>query len=114
MGIKEIAENRIVEKLINKISPTAIAKEDLYGFKSFTGNQYTNKGLMLEDIANEPEEIDDNLVVYKQIDQKQDPSLDQFAILLKQTDLIKSVIKQQQKCFINQNLNHKIIFYRTS
>ena len=29
MGIKEIAENRIVEKLINKISPTAIAKEDL-------------------------------------------------------------------------------------
>ena len=29
----------------------AIAKEDLYGFKSFTGNQYTNKGLMLEDIA---------------------------------------------------------------
>ena len=29
----------------------SIAKEDLYGFKSFTGNQYTNKGLMLEDIA---------------------------------------------------------------
>lgn len=29
MGIKEIAENRIVEKLINKISPTAISKEDL-------------------------------------------------------------------------------------
>lgn len=29
MGIKEIAENRIVEKLINKISPTATAKEDL-------------------------------------------------------------------------------------
>lgn len=29
MGIKEIAEKRLVEKLINKISPTAIAKEDL-------------------------------------------------------------------------------------
>ena len=29
MGIKEIAENRVVEKLINKINPTAIAKEDL-------------------------------------------------------------------------------------
>lgn len=29
MEIREIAENKIVEKLINKISPTAIAKEDL-------------------------------------------------------------------------------------
>ena len=29
MEIREIAENRIVEKLINRISPTAIAKEDL-------------------------------------------------------------------------------------
>ena len=29
MEIRVIAENRIVEKLINKISPTAIAKEDL-------------------------------------------------------------------------------------
>lgn len=29
----------------------AIAKEDAFGFKSFTGNQYTNKGLMLEDMA---------------------------------------------------------------
>ena len=29
MEIREIAEKRIVEKLINKISPTAIAKEDL-------------------------------------------------------------------------------------
>lgn len=26
-------------------------KEDLYGFRSFTGNQYTNKGNMLEDLA---------------------------------------------------------------
>ena len=29
MGVTEIAENKIVEKLINKISPTAISKEDL-------------------------------------------------------------------------------------
>lgn len=29
MEIREIAENKIVEKLINKISPTAISKEDL-------------------------------------------------------------------------------------
>lgn len=29
MEIREIAENKIVEKLLNKISPTAIAKEDL-------------------------------------------------------------------------------------
>ncbi len=29
MEIREIAEKRIVEKLINRISPTAIAKEDL-------------------------------------------------------------------------------------
>ena len=29
MEIREIAEKKIVEKLINKISPTAIAKEDL-------------------------------------------------------------------------------------
>lgn len=29
MEIREIAEKRIVEKLINKISPTAISKEDL-------------------------------------------------------------------------------------
>lgn len=29
MGVTEIAENKIVEKLINKISPTAVAKEDL-------------------------------------------------------------------------------------
>lgn len=29
MEIRKIAENRIVEKLIKKISPTAIAKEDL-------------------------------------------------------------------------------------
>ena len=28
-----------------------IVKEDLYGFKSFTGNQYTQKGIMLEDQA---------------------------------------------------------------
>lgn len=26
-------------------------KEDLYGFRSFTGNQYTNKGNLLEDLA---------------------------------------------------------------
>lgn len=29
MEIRKIAENKIVEKLINKISPTAISKEDL-------------------------------------------------------------------------------------
>lgn len=29
----------------------SIVKEDLYGFRSFTGNQYTNKGNMLEDMA---------------------------------------------------------------
>ena len=29
----------------------SIVKEDLYGFLSFTGNQYTQKGLMLEDLA---------------------------------------------------------------
>ncbi len=29
----------------------SIVKEDLFGFRSFTGNQYTNKGLMLEDLA---------------------------------------------------------------
>lgn len=39
----------ITETAKSKIRATV--KEDLYGFKSFTGNQYTNKGLMLEDIA---------------------------------------------------------------
>lgn len=34
-----------------KNSIRKIVKEDLYGFRSFTGNQYTNKGLMLEDLA---------------------------------------------------------------
>ena len=28
-----------------------IVKEDLYGFRSFTGNQYTQKGNLLEDLA---------------------------------------------------------------
>jgi hypothetical protein len=34
-----------------KNSIRKIVKEDLYGFRSFTGNQYTAKGNMLEDVA---------------------------------------------------------------
>ena len=34
-----------------------IVKEDLYGFKSFTGNQYTQKGIMLEDQAIELSDV---------------------------------------------------------
>ncbi|KGH49037.1 hypothetical protein GS19_15810 [Acinetobacter idrijaensis] len=34
-----------------KNSVRKIVKEDLYGFRSFTGNQYTAKGNLLEDVA---------------------------------------------------------------
>lgn len=34
-----------------KNSIRKIVKEDLYGFRSFTGNQYTAKGNLLEDLA---------------------------------------------------------------
>ncbi len=34
-----------------KNSIRKIVKEDLYGFRSFTGNQYTAKGNLLEDVA---------------------------------------------------------------
>ena len=51
-------ENALIENLKNKsLSSTAkseirkTVKEDLYGFHSFTGNQYTRKGNMLEEIA---------------------------------------------------------------
>ena len=34
-----------------KLAIRDIVKEDLYGFRSFTGNQYTQKGNLLEDLA---------------------------------------------------------------
>jgi len=51
-------EDALVQKLKTmSLSDTAksairdIVKEDLYGFRSFTGNQYTQKGNLLEDLA---------------------------------------------------------------
>lgn len=51
-------ENALVQKLKDaSLSDTAknairdVVKEDLYTFRSFTGNQYTAKGNMLEDLA---------------------------------------------------------------
>lgn len=51
-------EDLLIQKLKNKsLSDTAksairdVVKEDLYGFRSFTGNQYTAKGNLLEDLA---------------------------------------------------------------
>lgn len=51
-------EDALIQELKNKsLSDTAksairdAVKEDLYGFRSFTGNQYTAKGNLLEDLA---------------------------------------------------------------
>ena len=51
---KLIGDSRSKAAVISDTAKSAIrdtVKEDLYGFRSFTGNQYTNKGLMLEDLA---------------------------------------------------------------
>ena len=51
---KLIGDGRSKAAVISDTAKSAIrdtVKEDLYGFRSFTGNQYTNKGLMLEDLA---------------------------------------------------------------
>lgn len=51
---KLIGDSRVKTAVISDTAKTAIrdvVKEDLYGFRSFTGNQYTRKGNMLEDLA---------------------------------------------------------------
>lgn len=51
---KLIGDSRSKAAVISDTAKSAIrdtVKEDLYGFRSFTGNQYTAKGNMLEDIA---------------------------------------------------------------
>lgn len=51
---KLIGDSRSKAAAISDTAKSAIrdtVKEDLYGFRSFTGNQYTAKGNMLEDIA---------------------------------------------------------------
>lgn len=51
---KLIGDSRVKTAVISDTAKSAIrdtVKEDLYGFRSFTGNQYTSKGLMLEDLA---------------------------------------------------------------
>lgn len=51
---KLIGDGRSKATLISDTAKSAIrdiVKEDLYGFRSFTGNQYTAKGNLLEDMA---------------------------------------------------------------
>lgn len=51
---KLIGDSRVKTAVISDTAKSeicSIVKEDLYGFRSFTGNQYTNKGNMLEDLA---------------------------------------------------------------
>ncbi|MDH1069525.1 hypothetical protein N5B96_08515 [Acinetobacter johnsonii] len=49
-----IGDGRSKAAVISDTAKSAIrdiVKEDLYGFRSFTGNQYTQKGNLLEDLA---------------------------------------------------------------
>ena len=51
---KLIGDSRSKAAVISDTAKSAIrdtVKEDLYGFRSFMGNQYTRKGNMLEDLA---------------------------------------------------------------
>ena len=51
---KLIGDGRSKAAVISDTAKSAIrdiVKEDLYGFRSFTGNQYTQKGNLLEDLA---------------------------------------------------------------
>ena len=51
---KLIGDGRSKAAVISETAKSAIrdiVKEDLYGFRSFTGNQYTAKGNLLEDLA---------------------------------------------------------------
>ena len=51
---KLIGDGRSKAAVISDKAKSAIrdiVKEDLYGFRSFTGNQYTQKGNLLEDLA---------------------------------------------------------------
>lgn len=51
---KLIATPRIYSEMLSETAKTTIreiAKQDLFGFKAFTGNKYTEKGLLLEDTA---------------------------------------------------------------
>lgn len=51
---KLIGDGRSKATVISDTAKSAIrdiVKEDLYGFRSFTGNQYTQKGDLLEDLA---------------------------------------------------------------
>ncbi|MEN4983713.1 hypothetical protein [Acinetobacter modestus] len=51
---KLIGDGRSKAAVISDAAKSAIrdiVKEDLYGFRSFTGNQYTQKGNLLEDLA---------------------------------------------------------------
>lgn len=51
---KLIGDGRSKAAVISDTAKSAIrdiVKEDLYGFRSFTGNQYTQKGSLLEDLA---------------------------------------------------------------
>ena len=51
---KLIGDGRSKAAVISDTAESAIrdiVKEDLYGFRSFTGNQYTQKGNLLEDLA---------------------------------------------------------------
>jgi len=51
---KLIGDGRSKAAVISDTAKSAIrdiVKEDLYGFRSFTGNQYTQKGNLLEDMA---------------------------------------------------------------
>lgn len=51
---KLIGDGRSKAAVISDTAKSAIrdiVKEDLYGFRSFTGNQYTTKGNLLEDLA---------------------------------------------------------------
>ena len=51
---KLISDGRSKAAVISDTAKSAIrdiVKEDLYGFRSFTGNQYTQKGNLLEDLA---------------------------------------------------------------
>ena len=51
---KLIGDGRSKAAVISDTAKSAIrdiVKEDLYGFRSFTGNQYTAKGNLLEDLA---------------------------------------------------------------
>lgn len=51
---KLIGDGRVKTAVISDTAKSTIrdvVKEDLYGFRSFTGNQYTAKGNLLEDVA---------------------------------------------------------------